>query len=166
MLDLPPELAEWRNSLRNAFDVVEHQRFLDAAESYSFHLNIAGVGLCRRRMAELGMLAGGTPAPFPEYPSWNRSLYSSEAEHRAANKKVWEEYADNELSASSQRGQGLGIPRFKLESNGPWIVVEEEVRAALAALDRSDPAISVQGADVWTTWVAWLRRASSGFEVS
>lgn len=166
MLDLPQELTEWRDSLRHALDVVEYQRFLDAVEPYSFHLNMVGVGLCRMRMAELGMLAGGKPAPFPEYPSWNRSLYSSEAEHRAANPKVWEAYADAELSASSQRGQGSGIPRFKLESNGPWIVVEEEVCAALAVLDRSDPAASVRGPDAWIAWVDWLRRSSAGFEVS
>lgn len=118
-------------------------------------------------MHSLGMLAEGAHAPFPPYPTWDRALYSTEAEHRHANPTVWEEYAADELAASKQRGTGSGIARFKFESNGPWIVVQEEIDGALAAFadHPREKQLAALGDPLFADWMSWLRTASAGFEV-
>ncbi len=95
-------------------------------------------------------------------------MYGSEREHRASNPDVWRAYEEAERRASSQRGDGPGIARFKLESNGPWIVVAEEVDEALSAYARSSASVraDAEADEVWASWIAWLRRASLGFEVN
>jgi hypothetical protein len=113
------------------------------------------------------LFAAGEWEPFPREPAWDSSLYSSSSEHRHANPDVWRAYEEAGLRASSQRGDGLGIARFKLESNGPWLVVEEEVAGAMAAYGEAQPAtrINAEADDTWATWIGWLRRASLGFWV-
>jgi len=95
-------------------------------------------------------------------------MYGSEAEHRLANPDPWSTYEAAERRASSQRGKGAGIARFKLSSNGPWIVVAEEVAGAWSAYDRSSSTVrsDIEIDEIWRTWIAWLRRASQGFEVN
>ncbi len=168
LLDLPSDLAKMRDIANREPEREAFQRYLRAVEPYSLHLNIAATGYCREQMARFGMLAGGDSEPFPLYPTWDRSMYGSEIEHRLANPDLWCAYEDAERRASSQRGEGPGIARFKLQSNGPWIVVAEEIRTALSAYDRVSPAArsDAEADPVWADWIGWLRRATSGFEVS
>lgn len=168
LLDLPSELAELRDTAHREPERDVFQRYLRAVEPYSLHLNITAMGFCREQMDRFGMLAGGEHEPFPPFPEWDRSTYGSEIEHRLANPDVWEAYEDAEQLASSQRGKGSGIARFKLESNGPWVVVAEEIQTALSAYEGVSPSARVDAENdrLWEDWVGWLTRATSGFEVS
>lgn len=131
-------------------------------EPYSLHINIAAMGVCREQMDRFGMLAGGEPEPFPSFPEWERSAYGSEIEHRLANPDVWEAYEDAEHLASIQRGKGLGIARFKLESNGPWVVVAEEIQTALSAYEGVSPSAQVDAEKRPALGgLAWLAEASN-----
>ncbi len=167
LLDLPAELAElraiaYREPMSDAF-----KRYLVSVEPFSLHLNIVAMGFCREQMARFGMLAEGRHEPFPQGPPWDRSVYSSENEHRRANPAVWSIYDEAEHRASCQRGAGTGIARFKLESNGPWIVVAQEIAEALSVYDGVSARVrsDAETDEVWGSWIAWLKRAGMGFEV-
>lgn len=168
LLDLPSDLNDLRQAAYREPDGETLGRYLEAVEPYSLYLNIAAMGPCRKRMATFGMLAGGDHEPFPREPTWDKSMYGSAHEHRVSNPDVWRAFDDAERRASSQRGDGPGIARFKLESNGPWIVVAEEVDEALSEYSRSSAAsrADAEADEVWASWIAWLKRAALGFEVS
>lgn len=167
LLDLPSDLADLREAAYRDLDGRMFGRYREAVEPYTLHFNIGAMAFCRELMTDFGMFAAGEWEPFPREPAWDSSLYSSESEHRHANPDVWRAYEEAELRASSQRGDGLGIARFKLESNGPWLVVEEEVAEAMAAYGEASPAtrIDAEADDIWATWIGWLRRAGLGFWV-
>jgi len=167
LLDLPADLDELRRVTYWNSAGEEFKRYLRAVAPYSLHSNIAAAGFCREQMAEFGMLAGGQPRPFPSEPPWDRTMYLSSVEHRRTHPEVWRIYERAERDASAQRGEGAGIARFKLESNGPWIVVAEEVEQALTAYAAVSPSErqAVEPDEAWSAWIAWLRRANLGFEV-
>ena len=144
------------------------QQYYAAIEPYSFHCNLTGIGLLRSTMGRLGMLAEGDPSPFPTSPQRSAGQYLSETAHRLANPGVWTEYQAAESAAMRQRGNGPGMARFKFLSNGPWIVLAEEVSQALHSYD-AVAGIERQQAEtnqLWVDWIGWLRTAASGFEVS
>ena len=118
-------------------------------------------------MSALGMLADGDPEPSPPFPEWDRSVYASYREHRLANPAVWAAYKAAERRRLSQTGDGPEMARFKLSSNDGWIVTGEEVAASLARYGAlpQDRRTQLEQDDPWRQWIAWLRRASAGFEV-
>ncbi len=131
------------------------KRYLKAVEPFQLRLNIAAASSCREQMAAFEMLAGGRHQPLPRWPSWDSTLFLSESEHRSANPAVWTVYEEAERQASCQRGSGPGIARFKLESNGPWIVVAEEVEGALLAYDAvgSHERFRAESDELWSMWI-------------
>ena len=53
----------------------------------------------------------------------------------------------------------IGIPEFKLLSNGPWLVSSAEIRQALGSYQASAPGLQaeLEADDLWRSWIEWLR---------
>ena len=64
----------------------------------------------------------------------------------------------------------IGIPEFKLLSNGPWLVSSEEIRQALGRYQASTLSLQaeLEADDLWRSWIEWLRVTADhgGFTVS
>jgi hypothetical protein len=140
-----------------------HESYDILAEPFRFHLNIAGMALCRDRMRRAEMTYAAEPQPFPEWP------FSSE-EWQAADPGRRAEYDAAERAASAQTVAGMvGIPEFKFLSNGPWIVGSQEIGQALERYAEASPVLRVEWeADtLWCQWLDWLREtvAHGGFTV-
>ncbi|MEU7609123.1 hypothetical protein [Micromonospora sp. NPDC049204] len=134
------------------------------AAAYQFHLNIAGMGLCRDGMRRTGMTYHGAPQPFPAWP------FQGIDDWQSADQSRRDAYNEAERAASAQTVPGmLGIPEFKLTSNGPWLVGAREIDEALDCYQASSPSVRAEldGDDLWAAWLDWLRETVShgGFTV-
>ncbi|MEU0155017.1 hypothetical protein, partial [Micromonospora fulviviridis] len=131
--------------------------------AYHFHLNIAGMAFCRNRMRRTGMTYQATPQPFPDWPFDDIDDWRSDQSRRNA-------YNQAERAASAQTVAGMvGIPEFKLTSNGPWLVGTREIEQALTLYQASSPSLhaELERDDLWVTWLDWLRQTVNhgGFTV-
>lgn len=169
-LDLPDDVALLQQRASDYFEGDDEskdavQQYWDAVEPYTFHLNLAAVGRVRSQMESFEMLAQGEPIPFPEFPTPKAlSIFKD----RLRRPQIWREYDELEEAASCQHGEGTGIARFKLLSNGPWVITRTEIRESLdvySRLPESDRA-EFEKEPLWESWLAWIRAAEQGFGVS
>ncbi len=135
------------------------------AAAYQFHLNIAGMALCRDGMRRTGMTYQATPRPFPACP------FEDIDDWQSADQSRRDAYNEVERAASAQVvPQMVGIPEFKFTSNGPWRVGAREIEEALDRYEASPPQLraELEGDDLWAAWLDWLRQTVSrgGFTVS
>ncbi|HEX8631381.1 MAG TPA: hypothetical protein VF755_24745 [Catenuloplanes sp.] len=124
------------------------------AARYRFHLNIAGMAFCRDGMRRTGMTYQATPQPFP---AWR---FDGIDDWRSADQSRRDAYNEAEWAASAQTIPGMvGIPEFKLTSNGPWLVGAREIKEALNCYQASAPSLRAEldGEDLWVAWLDWLR---------
>lgn len=124
------------------------------AAAYQFHLNISGMGFCRGGMRRTGMIYQATAQPFPD---WH---FDGIDDWRSADQSRRDAYNEAERAASAQTVPGLvGIPEFKLTSNGPWLVGTREVEQALDCYQASSPSLraELERDDLWVAWLDWLR---------
>lgn len=134
------------------------------AADYQFHLNIAGMAICRDGMHRTGMTYQANSQPFPV---WS---FESIDDWRCADPGQRAAYNEAERAASAQTVPGMvGIPVFKLTSNGPWLVGAREITEALHCYEISSPGLrgELEGDVLWVAWLGWLRRTVShgGFTV-
>ncbi|SDZ40623.1 hypothetical protein SAMN05444365_11391 [Micromonospora pattaloongensis] len=139
-------------------------KYYSLCDAYQFHLNIAGMAFCRDRMRRTGMTYQATPQPFPDWP------FDDIYDWRSADPSRRDAYRDAERAASAQTVAGMvGIPEFKLTSNGPWLVGAREIEQALILYQASPPSLHAEfeGDDLWVTWLNWLRQTVNhgGFTV-
>ncbi|MFE9203314.1 hypothetical protein [Micromonospora sp. NPDC007230] len=139
-------------------------KYHSLADAYQFHLNIAGMAFCRDGMRRTGMTYQAAPQPFPDRP------FDDIDDLRSADQSRRDAYNAAERAASAQTVAGMvGIPEFKLTSNGPWLVGAREIEQALNLYQASSPSLraELEGDDLWVAWLDWLRRTVShgGFTV-
>ncbi len=141
-----------------------YDEYSSLAAAYQFDLNIAGMAFCRERMRWAGMTYQATPQPFPDWPFDSVDDWRNDQRRRDA-------YKEAERAASTQTSPGkVGIPEFKLTSNGPWVVGRTEIEQALILYEASptSPRAEWETDELWVAWLDWLReaRAHGGFAVS
>ncbi len=168
--ELPEPAAAARDSFEACLDACDHfpkcvERYLTLAEPYRFHLNITGMGYCRARMRHTMMTYEAESRPFPAWP------FTGMEDWRAADQSLRDAYDEAERAASAQTVPGMiGIPEFKLLSNGPWLVGAEEIGQALGRYQASSPALraELEADELWRDWVGWLRETADhgGFTVN
>jgi hypothetical protein len=134
------------------------------AVAFQFHLNVAGMAVCRDGMCRTGMTYQATPQPFP---AWQ---FKGIDDWRSADQSRRDAYSEAERAASAQTIPGMvGIPQFKLTSNGPWLVGPKEIEQALNCYEASSPSLraDLEEDDLWMAWLDWLRETVShgGFTV-
>jgi hypothetical protein len=123
----------------------------DAPDENYFRLNIWGMARFGEQMDRLGMID----------PLASQTILFTENDDEAANERVLTQCA----------AKPIGIPGYKLSSNDGWLVLPEEIRAALVAyraLPAPESAIRGQvDLDYWRSWIAFLERAAErgGFRV-
>jgi hypothetical protein len=170
--DLPGPAATARSRFEACSDlggVCAHtppclEEYETLAADCQFHLNIAGMAFCRHGMRCSGMTYQATPKPFPAWP------FDGIDDWRSADQSRRDAYDEAERAASAQTIPGMvGIPEFKLMSNGPWLVRAREIAEALNSYQASSPNLraELEGDDLWVTWLGWLRETVSrgGFTV-
>lgn len=134
------------------------------AAASQFHLNIAGMAHCRDGMRRTGMTYQATPQTFPAWP------FDGIDDWQSADQSRRDAYNEAERAASAQTIPGMvGIPEFKLTSNGPWLVGAREIEEALNSYQASSPSlrIKLEQDDLWVAWLDWLRQTvgHGGFTV-
>ncbi len=122
------------------------------------------MGCCRDGMRRTGMIYQASPRPFP---AWS---FKGIDDWRSADRSRREAYDKAERAASAQTIPGMvGIPEFKLTSNGPWLVGAKEIEEALDCYRTSSPSLraELERDDLWVNWLDWLRGTVShgGFTV-
>jgi len=148
---------------------------LDRVERSYFRLNIWGMDICRRVMAEHGMTTNRMPeeASFSRVPElvgeWE-DHFDDEDDPITEFGRVHRQRQEEALSAVSTE-PGIGV--WKLCSNDGWHVTPDEINAALLNAPESAMAFSEQlGKNVeigwWPDWLRFLREAATeggGFRV-
>lgn len=139
--------------------------YFSLAEPYQFHLNIAGMAFCRAGMHRAAMTYQAEHYAFPAWP------FAGLEDWGTADQSRRDAYIKAERAASAQTVSGMvGIPEFKLLSNGPWLVSAEEIKEALYRYEVSSPALrsELEADDLWHRWVEWLRETADhgGFTVN
>ncbi|WP_422734425.1 hypothetical protein ACN26Y_05515 [Micromonospora sp. WMMD558] len=170
--DLPASAAAARSRLEACSDLGDlcvHAppclgEYETLAAAYQFHLNIVGMAFCRGGMRRTGMTYQATPQPFPAWP------FDGIDDWHSADQRRRDAYKEAEQAASAQTVPGMvGIPEFKLSSNGPWLVGAREIEQALDCYQASSPILraALEGDDLWAAWIDWLRQTVShgGFVV-
>ncbi|MFE9917730.1 hypothetical protein ACFYPG_21475 [Micromonospora sp. NPDC005553] len=142
-----------------------YNEYSSLAAAYQFALNIVGMAFCRERMRSAGMTYQATPHPFPDWP------FDSVDDWRTSDERRRTAYREAERAASAQTRPGrVGIPEFKLTSNGPWVVGRTEIEQALVLYEASPttPRAEWETDALWVGWLGWLRetRAHGGFTVN
>jgi hypothetical protein len=168
--ELPEPVAAARDRYEADLGCCDHappcrEPYLSLAEPYQFHLNIAGMGLCRAGMRRAAMTYQAEHRPFPAWP------FTGIEDWRTADQTRRDAYNKAERAASTQTVPGMiGIPEFKLLSNGPWLVSADEIRQALGRYQASPPGLQTElEADArWRNWIEWLRKTADhgGFTVN
>ncbi|MFG3697678.1 hypothetical protein ACGF5C_07115 [Micromonospora sp. NPDC047620] len=114
-------------------------KYHSLAAAYHFHLNIAGMAFCRDGMRRTGMTYQATAQPFPDWP------FDDIDDWRSADQSRRNAYFEAERAASAQTVAGMvGIPEFKLTSNGPWLVGAREIEQALVLYQASSPSLHAE----------------------
>ena len=135
-VDLPEPVAGARNRYEADLGLCDHvpscqEPYFTLAEPYRFHLNAAGMAFCRAGMHRAAMTYQAEHNPFPAWP------FTGTEDWRTADQSRRDAYSKAERVASAQTVPGMiGIPEFKLLSNGPWLVSSEEIRQALGRYRR------------------------------
>ncbi|GAB3174095.1 hypothetical protein FHX75_14320 [Micromonospora palomenae] len=122
------------------------------------------MAFCRDGMHRAGMTYQATSQPFPAWP------FDGIDDWRSAFQSRRDAYNKAERAASAQTVAGMvGIPEFKLMSNGRWLIGAREIEQALSCYQASSPSLraELEGDDLWVAWLDWLRQAIShgGFAV-
>jgi len=169
-VDLPPEAAAVRTAYDEFIDSLLsdeephdanraregsslREAYEKAMEPYSCRFNIAAMARCRWLMDRFGMMVRADAIPWDDPQFAAPTLEASE-----------------ELAGAQRVAGTAGIPSFKVESNGPWLVHVDEIEAALNAYDAAGKRKRQRAErdSVWQMWVEWLRetREHGGFSVS
>jgi hypothetical protein len=169
-VELPEPVAAARDRYEADLGFCDHvppcqEPYFTLAEPYQFHLNIAGMGLCRAGMRRATMTYQAEHRPFPAWP------FTGIEDWRTAEQSRRDAYNKAERAASAQTVPGMiGIPEFKLLSNGPWLVSAAEIRQALGRYQASSPGLQaeLETSDLWRSWIKWLRETADhgGFTVN
>ncbi len=169
-VDLPEPVAGARERYEADLGFCDHtppcqEPYFALAEPFQLHLNAAGMAFCRAGMHRAAMTYQAEHLPFPEWP------FTGIEDWRRADQSRRDAYNMAEHAASAQTVPGMiGIPEFKLLSNGPWVVSSEEIRQALGRYQASTPSLQaeLQADDQWRRWVEWLRVTADhgGFTVN
>ncbi|MEU8180787.1 hypothetical protein AB0B85_20040 [Micromonospora sp. NPDC049044] len=172
-VDLPEPAATARSRFEACLDLAEPcahtppcggSEYESLMAPFQFHLNIAGMAFCRDGMRRTGMTYQATSQPFPAWPFKDMDDWQSADQGRR------DAYNEAERAAAAQTVPGMvGIPEFKLMSNGPWLVGAQEIEQALYRYQASSPHLraELEGDDLWVTWLGWLNETIShgGFTV-
>ena len=169
-VELPEPAAAARDRYEADLGFCDHvppcqEPYFTLARPYRFHLNAAGMGLCRAGMRRAAMTYQAEPRPFPAWP------FTGAEDWRTADQSRRAAYNKAERAASAQTVPGMiGIPEFKLLSNGPWLVSSAEIRQALGSYQASAPGLQaeLEADDLWRSWIEWLRETADhgGFTVN
>ncbi|MBV6703161.1 hypothetical protein KV557_39755, partial [Kitasatospora aureofaciens] len=138
---------------------------LHGTPSFQFHLNVAGMAVCRDVMRRSGMTYRAEHHPFPAWP------FKDVEDWRSADQARRDAYVAAERAASAQTVPGqVGIPEFKLLSNGPWLVGSQEIAQALDRYEEAPASVRAEpeADELWRDWLGWLRETMvrGGFTVS
>ncbi|MFC8617233.1 hypothetical protein ACFT9M_12550 [Micromonospora purpureochromogenes] len=114
-VDLPEPAATARGRYQACSDL-EHlcvhappcwEEYQSLAAAYQFHLNIAGMALCRDCMRRTGMTYQAISQPFPAWP------FNGIDDWRSADQSRRDAYHEAERAASAQTIAGMvGIPEL------------------------------------------------------
>lgn len=169
-VELPEPAAAARARYEACLVPCEHvpscqEPYFSLAEPFQFHLNIAGMAFCRAGMGRAAMTYQSEPYAFPAWP------FASLEDWRTADQGRRDAYNEAERTASAQTIPGIvGIPEFKLLSNGPWLVSAKEIKESLDRYEASSPALrsELEADDLWRRWIEWLRETADhgGFTVN
>ncbi|WP_369184898.1 hypothetical protein [Streptomyces sp. Y1] len=140
------------------------EAYFSLAEPFRFCLNVAGMAVCRDGMRRAAMSYRAERQPFPDWP------FEGAEDWRSASRARRDAYRAAERAAAAQTVPGgVGVPEFKLSSNGPWIVGPQEIAGALGryALAPAGLRAELEAAEVWRDWLGWLRETVTrgGFTV-
>ncbi len=121
---------------------------------YSLHFTIGAMAHCRGVMNEFEMRV------HAEYIPWDDARFSAATTE-----------ASEELAGAQRVVGGVGIPSFKLDSNGPWLVHPDEIDGALTVYRAASAEArrdAEREADVWRLWLEWVEetRDHGGFHVT
>ncbi|WP_200882750.1 hypothetical protein [Amycolatopsis sp. MJM2582] len=161
-VDLPEPAAAARDRFEACLVRCVHvphcaSSYFELAAPFQFHLNVMGMAACREGMRRTAMTYEAEYRPFPAWPFADTEDWLSAAQDRR------DEYDSAERAASAQTVAGMvGIPEFKLMSNGPWIVGDQEIGQALERYATA-PAVlrsELEADELWRDWLAWLRETS------
>lgn len=159
-----PELVAIENERQKAWE-----QFFEAEQSY-FRLNIWGMSACREIMAEHDMLAYEQPesATFEnvsEFPGEDH--FDDQGEPLTGTGEAYKRVVQRVREETSPQP---GIPLWKLCSNDDWLVLPEEIHAALAKAPEAVTVIEDNEevtVEWWPHWLRFLRGAAEngGFRV-
>jgi hypothetical protein len=168
--ELPEPAAVARDRYEADLGFCDHvppcqEPYFTLAEPYQFHLNAAGMGLCRAGMRRTAMTYPAEHRPFLAWP------FTGIEDWHTADQSRRDAYNQAERAASAQTVPGMvGIPEFKLLSNGPWLVSAQEIRQALGRYQASSPDLQaeLEADGLWRSWLEWLRETADhgGFTVN
>lgn len=172
-VDLPEAAAEARSRWESCTDrglPCEHvprcsESYFSLAEPFQFHLNVAGMAVCRDGLRRSGMTYQAEHQPFPVWP------FKDIEDWQSADQARRDAFNVAERAASAQTVPGkVGIPEFKLLSNGPWLIGAEEIAQALDRYEEASAAVraELETDGLWRDWLGWLRETAvhGGFTVS
>lgn len=172
-VELPEAVAEARSRWESCTDSglpCDHvprcsESYFSLAEPFQFHLNVAGMAVCRDVMRRSGMTYRAEHHPFPAWP------FKDVEDWRSADQARRDAYVAAERAASAQTVPGqVGIPEFKLLSNGPWLVGSQEIAQALDRYEEAPASVRAEpeADELWRDWLGWLRETMvrGGFTVS
>ncbi|WP_217712005.1 hypothetical protein [Kitasatospora sp. NA04385] len=171
-VELPEAVAEarcrWESCIANGLPC-DHipdcsESYFSLAGPFQFHLNIAGMAVCRDGLRRSGMSYQAGHQPFPVWP------FKDMEDWRSAGQARRDAFNAAERAASAQTVPGkVGIPEFKLLSNGPWLVGGEEIMQALNRYEEAsaDVRAELETDGLWCDWLGWLRETAGrgGFTV-
>ncbi|MBO1332547.1 hypothetical protein [Streptomyces sp. VRA16 Mangrove soil] len=151
-------LEDQLNAAWNAYD--------KARTGLYFRLNIWGMGTARQLMGALDMMTDAPMPPWPALETYDLTEYPDAPEHHptgperdAAHTRLTDQeraFLDTERATRDHDPQTPGIPAYKLTSNDGWLVSEREIKTALDAWDKTDPADQKQVRCEFPWWDEWL----------